>query len=150
MIRFTRTITINSPLEKVFSLLDAPDNWQILITCTHFKTLTDFQQSEKRIGDTFRLTYEVMGNRLEALFTRIEYASPNRMTFKFEDGVNGRMSFDLRPQGAATAVSLDVDFQTADAIMTQSSDTSLVTIMYEKDAGRLLENFQILAETPTA
>ncbi len=131
----------------MFSVLNDLGGWQILITCTNIKSLSDFQQSDKRIGDTFRITYEIIGVGFSAIFTCTEYVSPKRMTFRFEGGMSGSMSFTLEAHGDSTKVTLDVEYEVPGDILEKSGNSLLVDRMFEKDAERLLENFQILAET---
>ncbi len=145
MAKLRKSIVISSPAETIFRTLDDPNAMSLYVPSV--TNVGDVQQSEKRIGDTFRVTYGLMGMHFDMEFTNTEYEPSKKIARRFEGGMKGRMAYTLEPQGDYTRVSFDVDYEMSGGVLGKAIDKLLVERMNEKNAERMLENLKMMAET---
>lgn len=148
MPKITRSAVINAPLERVFKALDDPNALPTIVPAvTH---VSDVALSAKRIGDTFRVTYGLMGMHFDLNFTTVEHEHPRKIVREFEGGMSGKMSYTLEPEANATKVTFDVDYEMSGGVLGRAVNKLLVERMNEKNAERMLENLKMMMETKEA
>ncbi len=148
MAKLTRTAIVEGPVEKVFSLLDEPSALPFLYNCV--AQISDVRRTGRRLGDTFRGTFSVVGVQFDVRFTRTEHAPPLKFVERFEGAMTGVMTFNLEPQGSSTRVSLEADYKISRGLIGRIVNRLLFEQVAEKNADRILENLAILVDSTEA
>ena len=139
-----KTIDINVPAEKVFELLIDPKRFPEY--APGVASVEDIRQSEQHIGDSFRVTYSVLGLHFPMTFTATEYEQPTRLSTRFEGSMKGTWTWLLEPRGNSTHITAALEYEMTGGILGKAINTVLVERMNEKNAERLLENLKLVSE----
>ena len=144
MSRLTDTITIAAPIERVFQRCDDPNAMPLYVPSV--TSVSNIQRSEKRIGDTFRVTYGMLGAHFDQDFTYAEYERNRRIKAHFEGAMKGTMSITLEPQGKSTKATLEIEYEVSHGVLGKAANKLLFERVNEKNAARLLENLKMVCE----
>lgn len=148
MAKITKTAVINAPPEKVFKTLDDPNQIPTIVPAvTH---VSDVALSPGRVGDTFRVTYGLMGMHFDLNFTNVANEPPRKIVREFDGGMSGRLSYTVEPEGDMSKVTFDVEYQMSGGVLGKAINRLLVERMNEKNAERMLENLKMTLETKEA
>ena len=139
-----RSIVINAPVEKVFAVID--DLRRVPEYMHGVVRTADIKQTPRRIGDTMRLTYSVMGLRFPMKATVLEREENKRGVIKMEGGMNGTITGTYEPQGSATKVTWRFDYTMKGGILGKAVNALLVERMNERNAEVSLENLKMICE----
>jgi carbon monoxide dehydrogenase subunit G len=139
-----RETTINQAPDKVFAILDDPE--QIKSIAPGVNRVTDVKQTNERIGDSVRVTYSVLGLRFPMKFTITEHDPPSKLVSHMEGGMTGTFNWALKPEGGSTRTHLTIDYEMKGGILGKAMNALLVERMNEKNAERMLENLKMVAE----
>ncbi|HEV2027925.1 MAG TPA: SRPBCC family protein [Candidatus Dormibacteraeota bacterium] len=82
-----KTGTIDAPAEKVFDIVDDPENCPKYVP--NVSQVVDVRRSDRRMGDSFRVIYKVLGTTFDEKFTTTDYRRPTRISSAFEGGMTG-------------------------------------------------------------
>src|SRR3989454_852056 len=77
MPKITKSVEVDAPVEKVFEMLDNPENFPVYVP--NVTKVSNIRRSEKRLGDSFDVVYSMMGMEFPETFTYSEYAKPKRV-----------------------------------------------------------------------
>ena len=143
-----KTVTIDSPVEAVFEIVDDPQNFPKYVP--NVNRVADVQLSDQRVGDSFRVIYKVLGITFEEKFTTTEHQRPNRITSKFEGGMSGTYRWAFESLGAKTKVNVDIDYGVAGGALGKAVDSLMLERTNEKTIEGMLENLRQLAEKAKA
>ena len=145
MAKMTKAIVITAPAEKIFGTLDDPKAIPLYVPAV--VTISDVRQTEKRIGDTFRATYGLMGMHFDLRLTNTEHEPGKRIARRFDGPMKGAMAYTLEPHANSTKVKFDVDYEMSGGVLGKAVDKLLVERMNEKNAERMLENLKMMMES---
>ena len=148
MTKLSRAVVVNAPAENVFRVLEDLDALPLLYNCVC--NVSDVRRTSVHVGDAFRGTFSVVGLQFDVAFTRTEIAPPVKLVDRFEGAMNGVMAFGLEPRGAATRVSLDVDYEISRGLLGRIVNRILFVQVAEKNAERVLENLALVVESTGA
>lgn len=143
-----KTITIDSPVEAVFEIVDDPQNFPKYVP--NVNQVADVRLTERRVGDSFRVIYKVLALTFDEKFTTTEHQRPNRITSRFEGGMSGTYRWAFEPIGAKTKVNVDIDYSVAGGALGKAVDSLMLERTNEKTIEGMLENLRRLAEKATA
>src|SRR5256885_3999617 len=142
------TVTIDTPVEKVLEFLDDPAN---LAKCAPLlKRAVEVGRSGRRVGNSFRVTYRVLGMPFNEEFTVIGFEPPRRHTphrrFQIwqtvQGPVRGNFTWTLEAEGNQTYASLDAAYQLTGGVFGRVLDALLVERAVKKDVDHMLENMK--------
>ena len=139
-----KSVDIDAPPDKVFTVLDDPERIQeygVGVT-----RVSDFNQTPERVGDTGRITYSAMGLRFPMKFTVTAHEHNARAVLAFEGGMIGTMDWQLSPRGTGSSLSLTIDYRMRGGILGKAMDALLVERMNDRNAERMLENLKMISE----
>ena len=71
-----KSVTIEAHTEKVFDVVEAPENWPKYVP--HVHEALDIRRSQRRVGDSFRLIYKVLGITFDEKLIVTEFQRPKR------------------------------------------------------------------------
>lgn len=146
--KITKTVVIKAPVDKVFKVFDDPNAIPLYVPAA--TNVGNVRQSENRIGDTFRITYGLMGMHFDLDFTNIGYEPQKKIVRRFEGGMKGTMTYTLQAEADETRATFDADYEMSGGILGKAIDKLLVERMNEKNAERMLENLKMMMETKEA
>ncbi len=144
MPKITRTVEVDAPVEKVFEMLDNPENFPVFVP--NVTKVSNIRRSDNRLGDTFDVVYSMMGMDFNEKFTYSEYAKPDRLAARYEGRMAGSMGISLHPKGTRTTATLDVDYEIRPGPLGRLANKLLFERMNEKSAERMLENIKLVVE----
>jgi len=142
------TVTIDTPVEKVLEFVDDPVN---LAKCAPTVVrVVEVGRSERRVGNSCRVTCRVLGIPFNEEFTVIGFEPPRRHTphrrFQisqtFHGPVKGTFTWTLEAEGNQTYASLDAAYQLMGGIFGRALDGFLVERAVKKDVDQMLENMK--------
>jgi uncharacterized membrane protein len=143
MAEIHKSVSINAPAERVFDLIDDPG--AIPSYTPNVERVEDVQQSEHRIGDTFRVIYKAVGATFKETFTVTEYERPTRLASRFENGMKGTFVYQVTPQGEQTTLTVDVQYQLPAGALGKAVDSLLLERTNETTIEKQLDNLRQLA-----
>ena len=135
-----REITVNAPIDKVFSAIDNPEDLPDF--APGVRDVHDIHRTPRRLGDTFRISYAVLGIPFPQQFTVTEYRSPSRVQLRFEGFMSGTMEWRLCADGAFTRVSVDVTYEVPSGSAARSTNLLPLQRINEKNADGMLANLK--------
>ena len=101
------TITIKSPVEKIFNYISEPENqpeiWPSLMEIKDVERLPN--------GNTKnRWVYKMAGVRFEGTSESVEYVTNRRIVSKTKGGVESTQTWIFQPEGNETKVTFEVEY----------------------------------------
>jgi len=145
MAKMTKKIDVVAPPDRIYGTLNDPNAMPLFVPAV--TNVSNVQKTDKRIGDTFRATYGLMGMHFDLTFTDTENAPAKRIARRFEGAMKGSLAYTLEPHGNSTQVKFDVDYTMSGGVLGKAMDKLLVERMNEKNAERMLENLKMMMET---
>jgi uncharacterized membrane protein len=104
--------------------------------------VVDVVRTEKRVGDSFRVIYKVLGVTFDEKFKVTAYERPNRVNNSVEGGMTGTFNWNFEPQGKQTQVNLDVQYSLAGGPIGKAIDAVMLERTNEKTMEQMLQNIQ--------
>ena len=139
-----KTATFDAPVEKVFDLVDNPDNIPRYIA--NVERVVNVKRTDQRIGDTFRVIYKVLGITFDEKFTVTGYEPNRKLVSNFDGGMKGTFTWTFEPQGTQTECGMDIEYQVGGGILGKAADALLLERTNEKNMDESLQKMrQILA-----
>jgi carbon monoxide dehydrogenase subunit G len=141
-------VTIETPVEKVLKFVEDPEN---LAKCAPMvERVEEVGRSGRRLGNSFRVIYRVLGIPLNEQFTVIGFEPPRRHTphrrFQvwqtFQGPAMGTFTWTLEAEGSQTYASLDAAYQLKGGVFGRALDALLVERAVKRDVDQMLENMK--------
>ena len=106
MAKIERSITINAPVEKVFSyMIDPMNNLEWLPSVTDVRDVTG-----QGVGQRWGWTYKMMGLPLKGESELIEHIPNQRIVSKSTGGVVSTWTWTFKPEAGGTSLHLVVEY----------------------------------------
>jgi carbon monoxide dehydrogenase subunit G len=135
-----KTATFDAHVEKVFELVENPENIPKYIP--NVERVADVKRTDVRIGDTFRVIYKVLGMSFDEKFTVTAYELNRKLVSKFDGGMKGTFSWAFEAQGPQTECSMDIEYEVGGGILGKAADALLLERTNEKNMDESLENLR--------
>jgi len=107
MAKIEKTISINAPVEKIFSYISDPTNlpefWPSLVETSDVQTLPNG-------GHSNRWVYKMAGMRFEGTSEDVECAQNQRLVSKTKGGVESTQTWAFQPEAGGTRVTLTTEY----------------------------------------
>ncbi|HEX5155582.1 MAG TPA: SRPBCC family protein [Ktedonobacterales bacterium] len=144
MLKIERTVTINTPVDRVFEYVSDPRNlpeiWPSLI---EVKDVRDLPNGGKR----FAFTYKMAGFRFEGFSEDVEYVRPDHLFIKTTGGVESTFLWKFVPMGQETTVTLTVNYTIPGALLGKLAEP-FIARQNEHENELLLNNLKLRLEQP--
>src|SRR6266849_2333680 len=126
MAEIHKSATVDAPIEKVFDFVDDPANFPRYVP--NVERVADVIRTEKRLGDSFRVIYKVLGVTFDEKFKVTAHQRPNRLNSSFEGGMKGTFTWSFAPEGNQTQVKVDIAYTLAGGPIGKAIDQTLQNI----------------------
>ncbi|UCD35359.1 MAG: SRPBCC family protein [Nitrospiraceae bacterium] len=145
MAHMSKKITINAPVEKVFSFITTPVNWTRYVT--HLMEVKDISSPGLEKGTTFRWTYRKFGINLHGKGEITEKIKDHKFGLKMKGVVPVEESYTLAPdKKKGTVLYAEIDYGIPQKVIDIISKTGLIEKIYKTDADNILNRIKILCE----
>ena len=133
------TITINAPVEKVFSYLqDNPTN--LLEIWPSMVEIKDVQQLPKG-GTSFRWAYRMAGIRFKGTSEDIEYIANQRVVTKTKGGIDATYTWTFQPKDGGTEMTVEIDWTVPVPVLGKLAE-ALIVKQQEREFALVLANLK--------
>jgi len=133
-----RTITINAPVEKVFSYIDEPTN--LLEIWPSMVEVKDVQRLPKG-GTSFRFVYKMAGIRLKGTSEDIEYVANERTVTKIKGGTEAIYTWTFQPEDGGTKMTVEVEWTVPVPVLGKLAEV-LIVRQQEREFDLFLANLK--------
>jgi uncharacterized protein YndB with AHSA1/START domain len=140
MSEIRKTATFDAPVEKVFELIENPDNIPKYIP--NVERVADVKRTDGRIGDTFRVIYKVLGMTFDEKFTVTSYEPNRKLVSDFDGGMKGTFTWSFEPRGNQTECSMDIHYQVGGGVLGKAADALVLERANEKSMDESLERIR--------
>jgi uncharacterized protein YndB with AHSA1/START domain len=139
MPKIDTTITINAPVEKVFSYLqDNPIN--LLEIWPNMVEIEDVQQLPQG-GTSFRWAYKMAGIRFKGTSEDIEYIANQRVVSKTKGGIETTYTWTFQPKDGGTEMTVEVDWAIPLPVLGKLAE-ALIVKQQEREFAVVLANLK--------
>ncbi len=141
MAKVERTITINTPVEKVFSYITGPRNELEFIP-----SITDVRDIiGQGLGQRYGWTYKMMGLPLKGEALVIEHSPNNRRVERTTGGVLSTWTWTFKRTGGSTLLNLVVEYTIPIPVLGKVSEQFLIH-QNEREADMVMANIKARME----
>ena len=141
MAKLERSITINAPVEKVFTYIEDPmSNPEWLPSMMEVKDVVG-EGAEKR----FRWAYKMVGMRLEGESTTTEHVPNQRIVVQTKGGASSTWTWTFEPHDAGTKVILVVEYTIPIPVLGKLAE-ALVVKQNERELDLAMANIKMRME----
>jgi uncharacterized membrane protein len=145
MAKQTKTITVNAPVEKVFSYVDEATNlpkiWPSLVEVKDVKRLPNGGHSDKWV-------YKMAGILLKGSSEDIEHIPNQRIVTKTKGGADSTQTWLFQPEAGGTKVTFEVEYTVPIKVLGKLAEAIIVK-MNEHEGDTLLANLKAIMEAST-
>ena len=142
MAKSEKTITINAPVEKVFSYIgggtNLPEIWPSLVEVTDVQRLPNG-------GHSGRFVYKMAGIRLEGTSEDVEYVPNQRIVTKTTGGAESTQTWLFQPEAGGTKVTFKVEYTVPIPVLGKLAEAIIVK-MNEREGDLILANLKARME----
>ena len=125
MAKVQKTVTINAPVEKVFSYISDPTNlpeiWPSLIEVSDVKFLPSG-------GHTNRWVYKMVGKRFEGTSETTEQIPNQRIVDETKGGVKSTQTWTFQSEAGGTRVTFTVEYTVPIPVLGKLAEAIIVRI----------------------
>ena len=143
MAEIKKSVTIDATANEVFDIVEDPSNFTKFVP--NVSEVVDIHRTERRIGDTFRVIYKVLGLTFDEKFTTTEYDRPTYLTSAFKGGMNGTFRWSFEPHGRQCQVTVEINYDVAGGALGKAVDAVMLERTNAKSIEGMLENLRRMA-----
>jgi uncharacterized membrane protein len=138
----TKSVTINSPVEKVFTFMRDPNNmpeiWPGMVLVKNVKR-------SPLGGFNYSWVYKMAGLRINGTSEVTDYIANQRLVMLSTRGMNSTFSLDLEPQNGGTKLTLEVENIVPVPLLGRVAE-AFISLANEHEAGLILANLKVRME----
>ena len=142
MAKVERTITINAPVEKVFSYLDEPTNlpeiWPSFVEVKDVKRLPSG-------GNSFGWVYKMAGMPFKGTSEEVEYVPNERVVAKTKGGIESTVTWTYQAEDGGTRLTLEVEYTVPVPLLGRLAE-ALIVKLNENEADVVITNLKTRME----
>jgi ribosome-associated toxin RatA of RatAB toxin-antitoxin module len=128
-----KSLTIDATPSELFDIAEDPSKLPKFVP--NVTDVVDIQRTDRRIGDSFRVIYKVLGVTFDEQFTTTEYDRPTYLTSAFKGGMTGTFRWTFEPDGRQCKVSVDIHYDVVGGALGKAVDA----VMLERTNGKAIE-----------
>ena len=138
------SIVINAPVDRVFGVLDDPE--QLPAYFPGVVSVSDIKRTPDRVGDSVKFTYSVLGIHFEVPSSILEWDENVRMVSSLGGAFPGVVTTTVDARGDGVTVTQRFDYSIKGGVVGKALNAILVERMNDKNAERSLENLKMICE----
>jgi len=142
MIKVTRSILINAPVEKVFAFMDDPCNlpevWPSMVE-THVKGPSPAG------GQDFEWEYKMAGLRIKGESEVVERIPDRKIVTRSVKGIESNFVWSYEPEDGGTRLTVEAEYNIPVPLIGRLAE-SVIARQNEREADILLENLKARME----
>lgn len=143
MAKATKIITINAPVEKVFSYINEPTNlqeiWPSLVEVMDVQRLPNG-------GTSNRWVYKMAGMRFEGTSETVEHVANQRIVNKTKGGVESTQTWMFQPEAGGTKMTFEVEYTVPIPLLGKLAE-ALIVKLNEHEGDVIMANLKSRMET---
>lgn len=143
MVKQENSISINAPIEKVFSYIsdrnNLPEIWPSLVEITNNKSLPNG-------GCTNNWKYKMAGMSFSGMTEDTEYVNNQRIVSQTTGGIDSAQTWTFQPEGNGTKVTFGVEYTIPVPVLGKLAEMVIVK-MNEREGKSILENLKAVMES---
>ncbi len=141
MAKVTRSVVLNTPVEKVFSYIRNPVNEMEFIP-----SITDIRDVQGQgVGDKYGWTYKMMGVSMKGESEIIESKANELYVSKSSGGIVSTWTWTFEPEGDGTRLGITVDYTIPVPVLGKVGER-LVLRQTEREADYAMANLKDILE----
>ena len=143
MTKIERTITIDAPVEKVFSYVDDPTHLS-----EYWPRVTEVKDIQRlpNGGKRFRFVYSMAGVRFEGYSTYIEYVVNQRVVVETQGGIQSISTWSYQPTAGGTKLTVEYEYTIPISLLRKLAEAFILKIN-EHEADLLDANLKARMES---
>jgi carbon monoxide dehydrogenase subunit G len=142
MVKISRSIYINAPVEKIFTFLADPCNlpevWPSMVA-TQVTGITHTG------GQNFNWEYKMAGMRIQGESEVLEHIPNQKVITQSKKGIESKFIWRYQPEGKGTRLQVEVDYIVPVPLLGKLAE-SVVAKLNEHEADVLMENIKTRME----
>ncbi|HEY5157267.1 MAG TPA: SRPBCC family protein [Anaerolineales bacterium] len=142
MAKMTKSVTINAPVDKVFTFMRDPNNmpeiWPGMVL------VKDVKRSPLG-GFNYSWVYKMAGLRFDGASEVADYIANQRLVMMSTRGINSTFRWNLEPQNGGTKLTLEVENLVPVPLLGRVAE-AFIFMANEHDAGLILANLKARME----
>lgn len=146
MAKFHKTLTINAPVNKVFTFMDDPRNlagiWPSLVE------VRDVKESQMG-GYDYAWTYKMAGARIDGASVVTEYEANHRIVTRSKSGIENQISWTLEAADGGTRFTADAEYKVPVPLLGKLAEAVIVK-QNDREFDTVCENLKNRMEMETA
>jgi carbon monoxide dehydrogenase subunit G len=139
-----KTIEIHAAVDTVFAILDTPQ--RIPEYVPGITRVDGVQHTDGRVGDTFRVTYSVLGISFPLRFTLTAWARPQQIDTRVDGALAGSYNWSFMPHDSGMRLAIRSTYAIGGGPLGWVANALLIERMNEKNTERMLDNLKALSE----
>jgi carbon monoxide dehydrogenase subunit G len=136
------TVTINTPIEKVFDAVADPE----VIEQIAFSKLTETKGKPDELGSYAIWLYPVAGMKIRAKTVVSEVAKPRRLVQEMTGTMSGKWIWNLESEGQAATVDFCIEYSVPGGIFGKIADKLFLGRMNQNNMVKTLNNLKAYCE----
>jgi len=133
-----KTAYIDAPVHTVFTIVEAPENWPQYVP--HVRKALDIRHTDRRVGDSFRLIYKVLGLTFDERLSVTAYERPNVYNMQVQGPMSGSQNWKFEAQSGQTKVEVEIEYKlpagplgkALDALVLRRVNSKTIDQMFQK------------------
>jgi len=142
MPRLERSVTVNAPVEKVFSYVTDAKNMPEWLP--GMVEVTDIVRTDQGVGSHYRWTYKMMGIPFHGENKTLEYLPNERLVLE-NTGIPSTWTWQFTPQDGGTRIDLAVEYSIPVPVLGKMAER-IVTRQNEREADLAMANIKARLE----
>jgi coenzyme Q-binding protein COQ10 len=143
MVKISRSVVINAPVEKVFEYATNPES--LLEFWPSMVEVKDVHAGQG-VGDNYRWVYKMAGMRLEGQAECVEYTVNEHVTMKNTGGVPSTFVWNYSPENGGTKVTMEAEYTIPVPLLSKLAEAFIVK-GNEHEADALMANLKARMES---
>ncbi len=145
MIKIRKNVTINAPVDKVFSFMNDPHNlpevWPSMVEVKNVKQNADG-------GYNFEWVYKMAGVHFDGASETIEFIKDRRIVTRSTKGIESKFTWDYEARGNSTILNVETEYKIPIPLIGKLAE-AIILRENEREADILLANLKTRMEIPT-
>lgn len=140
-----KSVKINAPIEKVFTVVTAPDNWTRYVTS--LVSVTDLSSGAPKKGSTFKWVYSMLGIKFSGKGEVSEYVRNKSFGLMLKGKAEVKESYDFASDSPSeTTLDVKIEYTMPSAVVEAIMNNRLVAKLNQIESKNVLNKIKAMCE----